>query len=35
MQLFTTHIGHLLLVAGGTSLTIGAFVMSRMVRFDI
>ena len=35
MSLFTSHLGHILAGAGATSLGLGAFVMSKMVRFDI
>lgn len=35
MTLFTTDIGHILLGVGGTWMSIGFFVMSQMVRFEI
>jgi tight adherence protein B len=33
--LFTHHLGHLLLMAGATSMTLGVGVMTKMVKFDI
>jgi len=33
--LFTHHLGHLLLMGGGTSMTLGVATMAKMVRFDI
>jgi len=35
MQLFTTHMGNIMLIGGGGFLGVGVFVMSRMVKFEI
>jgi tight adherence protein B len=35
MQLFTTHMGNIMLIGGGAFMAMGVFVMSRMVRFEI